>query len=104
MTAATWLGDEDPSVQSITMYGHTFVKGEPVDIGQSPFMGKFRGNAFFSVGKDKADVVESKEPDAVDPDEGTERAAIKAELERRHIQYDGRAKLETLRATLAKAQ
>jgi hypothetical protein len=104
MAQVTWLGDEDPEAQVITMFGHEFVKGVPTSVpDKDPSMEKLKGNAFFSVGKG-GDVVESHEPDPVDPDEGTERAAVKAELDRMNVKYDGRAKLETLREALAKAK
>lgn len=102
MPKVTWLGDEDPSAQVIEQYGHTFVKGEPVEVPDNdPALGKFRSMSVFSVGK-VGDTVESSEPAPPDPEEGTERAAVKAALDERGIKYDGRAKLETLRAMLAK--
>lgn len=102
MAQVTWLGDEDPSAQVIEQYGHTFVKGEPVEVSDNdPALGKFRRMVVFSVGE-AGEAVESKEPDPVDPEEGTERAAVKAALDERGIKYDGRAKIETLRAALAK--
>lgn len=101
MAEVTWLGDEDPSVQQIDQFGYTFVKGVATKVDGN--IEKFKGNAFFSVGK-KGDVVESKEPEPVDPEQGTEREALKAALDKAHIKYDGRAKDETLRELLAKNQ
>ena len=104
MASVTWLGDEDPSVQVISQYGITFVKGEPVKVDDaSPFMSKFRNAAVFSVDEKDPAIVDSKEPEPVDPEEGTERDAVKKALDERGLKYDGRAKLETLRAQLAKA-
>ncbi|MFD2502131.1 hypothetical protein ACFSTI_29305 [Rhizorhabdus histidinilytica] len=34
MPKVTWLGDEDPGAQVIEQYGHTFVKGEAVEMGR----------------------------------------------------------------------
>ena len=45
----TWLGDEDPSVQVIEQFGHTFVKGEAIAFDGDT--SKLEGNPFFSVGK-----------------------------------------------------
>jgi hypothetical protein len=102
MPKITWLGDEDSSAQKITQYGHVFVKGEPTNVPDNdPMLDKFKSMGVFSVGK-AGDVVEIKEPEPTDPDEGTERAAVKAELDAAGIKYDGRAKLETLRELLAK--
>lgn len=102
MAEVTWLGDEDPGVQQISQFGHSFVKGVPTNVPDKDVnMAKFKGNAMFAVGK-KGDVVESDEPEPVDTEQGTERAALKAALDARHIKYDGRAKDETLRELLAK--
>lgn len=97
----TWLGDEDPSVQVIEQYGHRFVKGEPVAFHGDTT--KLEGNPFFSVGK-KADPIESDAPPAVDPDQGTETAAIKRQLDARSVAYKSDATLDTLRGALAKAE
>jgi hypothetical protein len=103
MADVTWLGDEDPSVQSITMYGHSFVKGEPTTVpDRDSFMGKFKGNAFFSVGKG-GDVVASDEPESADPDDGTEIAAVRKDLDELGVSYRANASLATLRARLAEA-
>jgi len=92
MAQITWLGDEDPAQQKITQYGHTFVKGEPTNVpDKDPMMYKFKAMGVFSV-----------DPESVDTEDGTERAAVKAELDAAGIKYDGRAKIETLRELLAK--
>lgn len=105
MAKVTWLGDVDPSAQIIEQYGHTFIKGEPVEVGENdPYLGKFRRmTGVFSL-DDNAKPIESKEPDPVDTEEGTERAAIKAALDARRIEYDGRAKTDALRAKLAASE
>jgi len=103
MADVTWLGDEDPSVQAITMYGHAFVKGVPTSVpDKDPRMGKFKGNAFFSVGK-SGEVVDSDEPDAPDPDDGTEIAAIRKDLDELGIKYRPNTGLAKLREKLAVA-
>ena len=104
MAEVTWLGDEDPSAQSIEQYGHKFVKGVPTKVSDNdPKMAKFRSmTSVFSVGK-KGEAVESKEPEPVDPDAGTELAAVRKDLDELGVKYDGRSGLDTLRAQLAKA-
>ena len=97
----TWLGDEDPSQQVISQFGHRFVKGEAVELEDTdPRLGKLRANPAFSADKD-AEPVSSKEPPAPDPEEGSEKEAVKRELEAAGIKYDGRSSLDTLRAKLA---
>lgn len=50
MADVTWLGDEDPSVQSIEQHGYTFDKGVPTAVpDKDKAMAKFKGNAFFEV-------------------------------------------------------
>lgn len=99
----TWLGDEDPSVQVIEQYGHTFVKGEPTKVdAKDEALKKLEGNRFFST--KKADPVKSAEPEPVDPDKGTEIEAVRKELDALGIEYDGRNGLETLRGKLAAAK
>jgi hypothetical protein len=99
--AVMWLGDEDPSQQVIEQYGHIFVKGEPTEVDENdPRLGKFRSSVMFAIGKD-AKPVESEHPEPVDPDAGSEIAAVRAELDGLHVKYDGRSGLDTLRARLA---
>lgn len=99
--SVTWLGDEDPSVQAISQYGHSFVKGEAVSIDAAdPHASKFRDNPMFSTEKD-AKPVESTEPEPIDPDKGTEIEAVRKELDRLGVKYDGRSGIDTLRARLA---
>ena len=103
--AITWLGDEDPSAQVITQYGHRFVKGEPTNVPEKDAnIGKFKDNAYFTVGNEKGDPIESDEPAPVDPDAGTENDALRKALDRLNVQYDVRANVETLRGKLAAAE
>lgn len=103
MAEVTWLGDEDPSVQQITQYGHTFVKGVSTTVpDKDPKMGKFKAMSMFSVGKG-GDVVESEEPERPDPDDGSELAAVRKDLDELGVKYHPNAKLETLRGKLAAA-
>ncbi len=97
----TWLGDEDPSIQVIEQYGHRFVKGEPMTFDGDT--SKLENNPFFSVGK-KGEPIESEAPPAVDPEEGTEVAAIKRQLDARSVPYRSNATLDALRGSLAKAE
>lgn len=65
MAAVTWLGDEDPSVQSIDQYGHTFVKGVPTNVpDKHAQMDRFKGNAFFTVEDEAAPEVKPAAPKA----------------------------------------
>jgi hypothetical protein len=49
MTKVTWIGEEGGPSQ-IEQYGHTFPRGEAVDVPAThPLMAKFRGNPFFEV-------------------------------------------------------
>lgn len=108
MAEVTWLGDEDPSVQSIEQYGHTMVKGVPTNIpDKDPRFGKFKDNAFFHVkgdDKGKPEPVESKEPDAPDPDAGTELAAARLAVEQAGLKWHHKSSVESLRKQLAEAQ
>jgi len=103
--SVTWLGDVDASRQLVTDGGITFVKGEavkvPVDVefNGRPWANKFRGNPAFAV-DEKADVVESDEAEQPE-EEGTEKAALKAELRQRGEEVKGNPSLETLRNRLA---
>lgn len=100
---ATWLGDEDPNQQIITMGGVRFIKGEQVTVPDDyEFAEQIQGNPMFAVDNAKAEPVEAIEPEPVDPDEGTERGALIKELNAAGIKHDGRAKTETLRDLLAK--
>jgi len=103
MAEVTWLGDEDPQAQVIEQFGHRFVKGEPVKVeDKSPALAKFKDNPAFSLKKSKP--VESKEPEPVNPVEGTELDAARKELDERGISYTETATVETLRGKLAAAE
>lgn len=104
MASVVWLGDEDPSVQTITEHGVTFVKGEAVTVSDKhAALDKFKGNPMFQVGAGKPEVVESDEPEAPDPEAGTEKAALKEELRERGVSIQGNPSVETLRGKLAEA-
>ena len=103
MAKVTWLGDEDPSAQVVEMFGHTFVKGQSVDVDEKDeSFRKFKGNPAFST-EGKAAPIESAEPEPVDTEAGTERAALRAELARRGITMKGNPSEDTMRAKLAGA-
>ena len=103
MAKVTWLGDEDPAAQVVEMFGHTFVKGQAVDVDpKDATFRKFDGNPAFST-SGKADPVSSHEPEPADPEAGTERAALRAELARRGITMKGNPSEDTMRAKLAGA-
>ncbi len=104
MAAVTWLGDEDPAAQVITQYGHTFVKGEPVNVpDKDPHMAKFKAMSVFHVkgdDKGKPDPVESVKEEAkepVDPELQAARDALDAVGQKWHH----KSGLETLRRQLA---
>jgi hypothetical protein len=103
MASFVWLGDEDPSVQSVTVFGHTFVKGEPrlVADKNKNVVEKLKGNPMFSTDS-KADPIESDEPEPIDPEAGTEKAALKAELRDKYgVTMQGNPSLDTLRNRLS---
>ncbi len=99
---AVWLGDEDASQQVAEVGGQSFVKGEKVKVSAvNPMAEKIRGNPMFSV-EGKAEPIASEEPEPVDPDAGTELAALKAEAARLHVNLgSGNHKPETIRAKIA---
>lgn len=87
-----WLGDEDPSQQTIEDHGVTYVKGEPVTLpANSPHADRLKGNPFFAVNED-ADVVDGGD---------AEKDALKAELEARGIAVRANASVASMRASLA---
>jgi len=99
MPSFVWIGDEDPAQQVITHHGLRWVKGEPVEVEDKAVIAKLKKNAMFSESED--DVIESPEPPAPDPEEGTEREAVKRALDDASIKYDGRLTLPKLRDLLA---
>lgn len=95
-TKVTWLGDEDPNVQSITEGGLTFVKGEPTTVpcdhtfNGHDWVERFVGNPAFAVDDSDAEPVESP----------GEEDAIKAKLDAAGVKYAPKASVETLRGKL----
>ena len=98
-----WLGDEDPNAQLIRMGDLRFLKGEvtkvPADHG---YMEMIKDNPTFSIDDSKAEPAVAIERQN-DPDEGTEKGAIKDQLRVMGISVQGNPSLETLRAKLADA-
>lgn len=105
MAEVTWLGDADPSVQQIEQFGHSFVKGVPTTVpDKDPFMRKLKAmNVFHVKGDDKGspEPVPSDEPEAPDPEAGTEIGALKAQLRELGHPPKGNPGVETLRKQLA---
>jgi len=105
---ATWLGDEDPQAQLVRMGDLAFVKGQSVSVPKDhPMADAIRHNPTFAVDAAKADVVDAKEPDEDErnarSEEGTEKAALKADLRNLGIVVQGNPSVDTLRARLADA-
>lgn len=101
---AKWLGDTDPDAQMVTFGDLTLVKGETVNVpGDHPMAGKIRNNPTMAIDDAKADAVEAVEPEPTDPEVGTEKAALKNEIERMGGERPkGNPSVETLRTSLAK--
>jgi hypothetical protein len=104
MARFTWLGDEDPSVQTVTVFGHTFVKGEPATVPEKDkaVVVKLKANPMFST-EANPEVVDSDEPEPADPEAGTEKAALKAKLAEYGVRVQGNPSEDTLRNKLAEA-
>jgi len=101
MTKLTWIGDSDPEAQSVTQDGITFVKGHPTPVANKDVFKRLSDNPMFSADS-KAEPVEADEGAPVDPDEGTEKGAIKRRLRDDYgVSMQGNPSLETLRARLA---
>lgn len=97
----TFLGDADPNVQSVEMFGRTFVKGQSVTLKDSDAgFAKITANPTFST-ESGADVIESEEPEAPNPDEGTELQALRDDLDARGVKYPATAGVDALRKKLA---
>jgi hypothetical protein len=96
---ATWLGDGDPSAQSITEGGITFVKGEAVSVPEdlmfnaNPWAERIRTNPAFSIGSDDGEVVAA--------DEEAEKDALRKQLDGLGVKYKANASLDALRGLLA---
>ena len=101
--SAKWLGDEDPNQQIVTMGDLRFIKNESVNVPHGyEFTAQILGNPMFAIDDSKAEPVAAQEPEPVDPEAGTERGALKRELDTAGIKYDGRANDTTLRNLLVK--
>lgn len=105
MAKVTWLGDDDPSANVVTVGDYTFVKGVAVDVPDKE-LGKIKGNPTFST-EANAKAVEATEPSEAELDEraeaGTVKAALKAQLrEQFGVTIQGNPSEDTLRARLAK--
>lgn len=103
MPAVVWLGDDDPSANSVTVGGRTFVKGVSVTVPKEE-LGKLEGNPTFSTDA-KADPVEADEPSkeelAEQAEQGTVKAALKAQLRALNVNVQGNPSEDTLRKRLA---
>jgi hypothetical protein len=98
-----WLGDEDPNAQLIRMGDLRFIKGEVTKVPEDHgYMEMISENPMFAVNDSKAEPAAADEP-VIDPDEGTEKGAIKQELRLLGISVQGNPSLDTLRNRLADA-
>ena len=98
-----WLGDEDPNAQLIRMGDLRFIKGEVTKVdADHGYMEMIKGNPMFAVDDSKAEPAVAIEHQA-DPDEGTEKGAIKDQLRALGISVQGNPSLDTLRGKLADA-
>lgn len=95
MASVTWLGDADGSIDEITMYGHTFVKGKATTVpDDDPYLKRLKAaTGAFSSGKDKADLV--------DEEDSSEVADLKEKLDYRNVKYRANASEDSLRKLLA---
>ena len=105
---AVWLGDEDPASQIVRMGDLVFVKGQSVTVPKGHAMyDAIHDNPTFAVDGEKANPAEADEPTEDEQreraEEGTEKAAIKAELKALGITVQGNPSVETLRGKLADA-
>lgn len=105
---AMWLGDEDPASQVVRMGDLVFVKGQTVSVPKGhPMYDAIHDNPTFAIDDAKAEPVEADEPSADEQreraEEGTEKAAIKAELKLLGHNIQGNPSLDTLRAKLVDA-
>lgn len=103
---ATWLGDGDPQSQIIFMGDLRFIKGEAVTVpADHEFAERIAGNPVFSVDNDKREPVDVSQPSDEElterGEEGTEKAALKAQLKARGVVVKGNPSEDTLRTKLA---
>ena len=105
MSKFTWLGDSDPNAQDVSMFGHTFVKGEPVNVTDKDAAAKLANNPMFTT--EKADPTPAEEPDAdtlaARAEEGTVKGALKARLKDLGVTVQGNPSEDTLRNKLVEA-
>jgi hypothetical protein len=104
MAKVTWLGDSDPAANSVEVGGRHFVKGVAVDVPDD-MLGKLKGNPTFST-EDGAKAVAADEPGEDERDQraeqGTVKAALRAQLREMGDTITGNPSEETLRRRLAK--
>lgn len=105
---AMWRGDEDPASQIVRMGDLVFVKGQSVTVPKGHAMyDAIHDNPTFAVDNAKAELAEVDEPTDDEQrdraEEGTEKAAIKAELRTLGITVQGNPSIDTLRAKLVDA-
>lgn len=105
MAKVTWLGDDDPSANTVTVGDYTFVKGVAVDVPDKD-LGKVKDNPMFST-EAGAKATQANEPAEEDREElaerGTVKAALKAQLRDQFgVTIQGNPSEDTLRARLAK--
>jgi hypothetical protein len=100
----TFLGDQDPNVQSVEMFGRTYVKGEPVTLKEGePGFDKVVNNPTFSTEKGAEPVAadEPAEAERPEPEEGTELQALRRQLDGHGVTYSKTAGVDALRKKLA---
>ena len=105
---AVWLGDEDPQSQLVRIGDLVFVKGQSVTVpDKHEHADMIRDNPTFAVDDSKAKPVEAVEPTADEQreraEEGTEKAALKAQLRALGVSVQGNPSEDTLRTKLADA-
>lgn len=104
MVKVTWLGDEDPMANTVTVGERTFVKGVAVDVPEKE-LGKVKDNPTFSTEAD-AKAVEADEPSKDEREDlaerGTVKAALRDQLRGLGVNIAGNPSEDTLRARLAK--
>lgn len=99
---ATWLGDEDPTRQTVEIGGQVFTKGQPLAVTEENTRAhKIMGNPMFAIDDKKAEAIASDEPEVPDVEAGTELAAAKEEARRLGIEVKGNPSLETVRGKIA---
>lgn len=101
MGKLTWIGDSDPEAQSVVQDGITFVKGHATPVDDKDVFKRLSRNPMFSADA-KAEPAEADEAEAPDPEQGTEKGAIKRQLRDEYgVSMQGNPSLDTLRARLA---